>query len=124
MFILKFGKYKGQQVMDVPPEYLTWLVENTDPRDAKNNGKFAKQNKELLEACQTALQMLGPQRTAPKITQTTAAQLPQKSPVVTNELIKEFEDYIKIMYDTAIKMQSAVDVYKETRSKNSEHLPF
>jgi uncharacterized protein (DUF3820 family) len=50
MAILKFGKYKGQDIADVAKtndglQYLQWLSENTDVKDPK----YGKSNQALLD---------------------------------------------------------------------------
>ncbi len=43
---LKFGKHKGEDLDDVPTDYLKWLLENMEPQ----KGNF--DNRPLLKECQ------------------------------------------------------------------------
>ena len=56
---ISFGKYAGktiQQIAQTDKPYLKWLAENTDPTDAKNNGKYAKANQARIKEIEQALQ--------------------------------------------------------------------
>jgi len=46
--IMPWGKYKGEKMANVPPDYLVWLLENDKcGGDVK---KYIQQNKETLMA--------------------------------------------------------------------------
>lgn len=49
---VNFGKYKGktfEEVYGIDPDYLRWMRDTTDPADAKNEGKYAKQNQARIK---------------------------------------------------------------------------
>jgi len=49
---INFGKYKGKTFEDVyatDPDYIRWMRDTTDPADAKNEGKYAKQNQARIK---------------------------------------------------------------------------
>lgn len=44
---IKFGKHKGEQLQDLPTDYLQWLAENLE------SGKF--NNDEVIKECEKQL---------------------------------------------------------------------
>jgi hypothetical protein len=52
--IMPFGKYKGEKMANVPPEYLLWMLENLNSRYGSiiyNELKaYLLENKEIFEA--------------------------------------------------------------------------
>jgi uncharacterized protein (DUF3820 family) len=48
---IRFGKYKGEALEDIPVEYLQWLVDNLEPE------KF--NNEAIIVECQNQIRLKG-----------------------------------------------------------------
>lgn len=46
-FIFKFGRYRGESIVDTPSGYLQWIQEHFDEDDPKNKQLFEAIEEEL-----------------------------------------------------------------------------
>lgn len=122
--ILKFGKYKGKDLTQVPTEYLDWLatkgVNVNDP-------KYGLSNQQLVDACYEVMNSradvgsYGPKHPKAEIP-TIQLQKPGKE-----ALIRSIQGLIDNLYKHAAEMQKLLDEHRPDGSivtTKSDHLPF
>lgn len=121
MYILKFGKYKGKDLTQVPTEYLEWLVFNTDVDDPK----YKLSNMQLVAACNEVIKgRSGGRMTSPAPSEdvrTIQIEKPGKQ-----SLIKSVKGLIESLYKHASEMQKYLDEYDEdgnVTTRKSDHFP-
>lgn len=104
--ILKFGKFKGRDINDVPTDYLMYLIETIDPQDEENRGKYALSNQKLIAACHTALNT--------KADGPSSVPVRGTGPIQTSSIdrnLKELRALIEQIYEAAAKARSEMDIF-------------
>ena len=123
--ILKFGKHKNKDLTQIPTEYLFWLTEEgIDPEDLKNNGKYASNNKALIQACHDVINSRSD--ASPKTRKLDIPTIQLQKPG-KEALIRSIQALIDSLYKHAAEMQKLLDEHKADGSvvtTKSEYLPF
>lgn len=107
---INFGKYKGktfEEVYGTDPDYIRWMRDTTDPADAKNEGKYAKQNQARIKYLDNLL--------TEGVSTTVATPLPkavQAASQVTPVNAKTFETILKILLQLEEKMDAVMKATK------------
>lgn len=123
MFTLKFGKHKGKDVSQAPPEYLMWLIENTDINDPK----YGAQNQALVDACSAALNARTDRAIGRKPAPARAPFAPavrEKTSVGKDQLIKDLELQIAKIYEAVTEAQGLIDVYNAQGMLKTQEDPY
>lgn len=119
---INFGKYKGktfEEVYAIDPDYIRWMRDTTDPADAKNEGKYAKQNQARIKYLDNLL--------TEGISTQVATPLPkpiQAASQVTPVNAKTFETILKILLQLEEKIDAVMKATKaDTIIRPSELAP-
>lgn len=108
---INFGKYKGktfEEVYGTDPDYIRWMRDTTDPADAKNEGKYAKQNQARIKYLDNLL--------TEGVSTQVATPLPKAiqavSQAITPVNAKTFETILKILLQLEEKMDAVMKATK------------
>ena len=123
-----FGKYKGktfEEVYGTDPDYIRWMRDTTDPADAKNEGKYAKQNQARIKYLDNLLtegvstQVATP---LPKVAQAVSQVTPVNA--------KTFETMLQVLLkleekvDAIMKATKADVIIRPSEMNPDEDVPF
>ena len=107
---INFGKYKGKTFEDVyatDPDYIRWMRDTTDPADAKNEGKYAKQNQARIKYLDNLL--------TEGVSTQVATPLPkvvQAASQITPVNAKTFETMLQVLLKLEEKVDAIMKVTK------------
>ena len=125
---INFGKYKGKTFEDVyatDPDYIRWMRDTTDPADAKNEGKYAKQNQARIKYLDNLL--------TEGVSTQVATPLPkpvQMASQVTPVNAKTFETMLQVLLkleekiDAIMKATKADTIIRPSELAPDENSPF
>jgi hypothetical protein len=127
---INFGKYKGktfEEVYGIDPDYIRWMRDTTDPADAKNEGKYAKQNQARIKYLDNLLtEGVSTQVATPLPKPVQAVSAPKQ--FVVNP--STFETILKILMsleekvDALMKTTKADTIIRPSEMKPDEECPF
>lgn len=122
-----FGKYNGktfEQVYAIDPDYIRWMRDTTDPADAKNEGKYAKQNQariKYLDALLTeGVPSVSVDTMAPRVT---SSVKPSADPKVFETILKVMISIEEKLDFMAKEMKISFPMVMPSELKPDENIP-